>query len=115
MSLLLYFRSSPDDPLEITTTLLFFASLILVGLSLFRTRLVVGQSFVEERGIFRKKTIFLPEETTVGRSGRFVVLRDPAENTVYRFDPSFNHRNRLEIELRSVLEQNVKRSGEKLS
>lgn len=100
ISLILYFRSQPDDPLEITITVLFFAALFLLGLSLLRTRLLVGRQFIENRGLFWKRTVALPKETTVGRSGRFVVLRDPAENTVYQFDPNFNHGNRLEADLR---------------
>lgn len=100
ISTILYFRSQPDDPLEITITVLFFASLFLLGLSLLRTRLLVSRKSIEYRVFFWKRTVALPSETTVGRSGRFVVLRDPAENTVYQFDPNFNHSNRLEAELR---------------
>lgn len=99
-----YFQANPTDKIQITVALLFFPSLILLGLSLFRARLTVTRPFVEEHGLFRRRRIQLPEGTSVRKVGRSLELRSPSNEIVYRIDRSFNHGRRLELELRDILE-----------
>jgi hypothetical protein len=79
-------------------------SLLLLGFSLLRTRLTVGRCYINGRGLVWKRSVVLPKETTVGRAGRSICLHDSTGNLVYQFDRNFNHRNRLETELRALFE-----------
>ena len=100
--LFFYFQSSPAEPVKITLGLLFFCSLILVGLSLFRARLVVNQRTVEEQGLFRRRRVPLPERTTVEVLGGSVALHGSSNEVLYQCDRSFNHGKQLEFEMRKL-------------
>jgi len=95
-----YFKSAPTELLSTSLVVVLLFLLLEAGLWLFSNRLVVGPTFVEERGLARRKRVALPPGVAVELIANQICLRGESGKIAYRFARGFNKNGRLENRLR---------------
>jgi len=99
-----YYSTTPHAPIGLTVYGLFLCVSVISTILIFRTRVTVTPSRVEERMIRSKTYPLMAQRITVRKERSLIRLKDQEGRILYTFPTGLGHGRELEIQLRRLLQ-----------